>query len=118
MNTEFKTLDAPIGDYYYKHGDDYVDQYGEAIYPATSLPPQTEIVTRIVTREETITETEEYTEYEAYSEYRDYVEPASSNNTVLGLGLVFVIVLVVAAPAIGVPAPALVQPAGAAIPTR
>ena len=63
MNTEFKTLDGAVGEYYYKHGDDYVDQYGEAIYPATSLPPQTEIVTRIVTREETITETEEYTEF-------------------------------------------------------
>ncbi len=104
---EFKRLDAAVDDYYYRQ-DNYVDQYGDAQYPATSLPPQTEIIT-IPQTEQTSEETVEYDvygedgyEYEEYAVYDGgdgyYADNASSGGaSALGLGLIFVVVLLVAA---------------------
>lgn len=109
MNTEFKTLDAPVHDYYYKHEDNYVDQYDDALYPATSLPPQTEIIT-VPQTEQTSEEVGEYELYDAegYAELEEYSvydggdgyytdHASSGGSSFLGLGLIFVILLLIAA---------------------
>ncbi len=109
MIKEFKTLDAPMhDDYYYKREDNYVDQYDDALYPETSLPPRTEIVTVPQTEqssEETVeydVYTEEDYEYEEYAVYDGgdgyYADSGSSSgSSFFGLGLIFVVVLLVAA---------------------